>query len=137
MRPRFFFLLLLVASSVVGAQEKDASLMTYDEYSKTRHSSPYVVELEIRKGALLYFGAQHTNDPKSQQIAQIEKLWGQFRPTVAFNEGGDPPVLKNVDEAVSRVGEAEGLALNACRPVRPDQIRSLHKSSFAAVERVS
>jgi hypothetical protein len=109
MKLRFLFSSLLVASSVAGAQEKDAGLMTYDEYSKTRHSSPYIVELEIGKGALLYFGAQHTNDPKSPQIAQIEKLWGQFRPTVAFNEGGDPPVLKSVDEAVSRVGEA-GLA---------------------------
>jgi hypothetical protein len=51
MKPLLLFSLLLVALSVAGAQEKDAGLMTYEEYSKTRHSSPYVVELAIGKGA--------------------------------------------------------------------------------------
>ncbi|MGH9937415.1 MAG: hypothetical protein ACREAM_14305, partial [Blastocatellia bacterium] len=99
--------------------------------------SPYIVELQIDKGALLYFGAQHTNDPKHPQIAQIEKLWRQFSPTVAFNEGGDPPILKSVDEAVSRIGES-GLArflaasdkvqVRSLEPGRADEAAFLLKS---------
>jgi hypothetical protein len=99
-------IVLLFAFSVATAQEKDASIMNFDEYAKVRHGYPYIVELQIGKGALLYFGAQHTNDPQHSQIAQIEKLWKEFRPTLALNEGGDPPVLKTAQEAVSRIGEA-------------------------------
>lgn len=107
---RKFSLLLLLAflflPMCVLAQEKKVEVMTYDEYIKVRHPYPYIVEIQFGKGALLYYGAQHTNDPKHPQIAQIEELWKKFRPTVAYNEGGNPPVLKSVDEAVSRIGEA-------------------------------
>jgi hypothetical protein len=132
-------LALLVAAPVGDAQkqEKDLSLMTYEEYSKTSHSSPYIVELQIGKGALLYFGAQHTNDPKHPQIAQIEKLWREFMPTIAFNEGGAPPVLKSVDEAVSRIGEP-GLArflaardkipIHSLEPDQADEVAFLLRS---------
>ncbi len=98
-------IILLFAFSVATAQEKDASIMTFDEYAKVRHAYPYIVELQIGKGALLYFGAQHTNDPKHTQIAQIEKLWKEFRPTLALYEGGETPVSKSLDEVVSRFGE--------------------------------
>ncbi len=98
-------IILLFAFSVATAQEKDASIMTFDEYAKVRHAYPYIVELQIGKGALLYFGAQHTNDPKHTQIAQIEKLWKEFRPTLALYEGGETPVSKSLDEVMSRFGE--------------------------------
>jgi hypothetical protein len=100
------FIVLLFAFSVATAQEKEASIMTFDEYAKVRHGYPYIVELQIGKGALLYFGAQHTFDPKDAHIAEIEKRWKEFRPTVAYNEGGDPSVSKTVEETVSRSGEA-------------------------------
>ncbi len=98
-------LAFLFLPALVSAQEKSVEVMSYDEYDKIRHSTPYIVEIQIGNGALLYFGAQHTNDPKHLEIAQIEELWKKFRPTVAYNEGGNPPVLKSVEEAVSRVGE--------------------------------
>ena len=46
------FLVLFIASSA-HAQEKNANLMTYDEYVKVRHSYPYIVELRLSNGALL------------------------------------------------------------------------------------
>ncbi len=119
-------LILLVALSVAEAQEKNAGIMTYDEYAKVRHAYPYIVELQIGKGALLYFGAQHTNDPKHAQIARIEKLWKEFRPTLALNEGGDPPVLQSVSEAVSRIGESGLVRYLAVRDKVP--VRSLEPS---------
>ncbi len=66
---------LLFAFSVAMGQQKDAGIMTFDEYAKVRHGYPYIVELQIGKGALLYFGAQHTYDPKDAQIARIENRW--------------------------------------------------------------
>ncbi len=99
-------IVLVFAFSGATAQEKDASIMTFDEYAKVRHGYPYIVEMQIGKGALLYFGAQHTFDPKNAQIAQIEKRWKEFRPTVAYNEGGNPSVSKTVEETVSKSGEA-------------------------------
>src|SRR5687768_4075821 len=78
--------LLLSAFSVVLAQENNVSLMTFEEYAKVSHGYPYIVELKFGKGKLLYFGAQHTNDPTHAQTAQIEKLWKEIRPTVAYYE---------------------------------------------------
>jgi hypothetical protein len=119
-------LILFFALSAAQAQEKTDGVMTYDEYVKVRHAYPYIVELQIGKGALLYFGAQHTNDPKHAQIAQIEKLWKEFRPTLALNEGGDPPVLKTAQEAVSRIGESGLVRFLAARDKVP--VRSLEPS---------
>lgn len=96
---------LLLAFSNVPAQEKGPSIMTFEEYAKVRHGYPYIVEMQIGKGALLYFGAQHTYEPKDAQIPQIEKLWKEFRPTVAYNEGGNPSVSKTVEETASKSGE--------------------------------
>ena len=102
-------IVLLFAFSVVMAQEKDARLMTFDEYAKVSHGYPYIVELQIGKGALLYFGARHIYDPKNAQNAQIEKLWKDFRPTVAYHESSGTSLSKTIEEAVSKSGES-GLA---------------------------
>lgn len=120
---RIFSLLLVSAflflPTCVLAQEKKVEVMTYDEYIKVRHPYPYIVEIQFGEGALLYFGAEHTNDPKHPQIAQIEEIWKKFRPTVAYNEGGNPPVLKSVEEAVSRIGESALVRYLAARDKVP------------------
>ncbi|MBA4185408.1 MAG: hypothetical protein H0X49_15560 [Acidobacteria bacterium] len=95
----------LLAFSVAKAQEKGASIMTFDEYAKVRHGYPYIVKLQIGKGELLYFGSRHIYDPKDAQTAQIEKLWNEFRPTVAYHESSGTSLSKTVDEAVSKSGE--------------------------------
>jgi hypothetical protein len=99
-------MVLLFGVSVATAQEKDASILTFDEYAKVRHGYPYIVELKIGKGALLYFGAEHIYDPKNAQIARIEKLWKEFRPTVAYHESTGTSLSKTVEEAVSKSGES-------------------------------
>jgi hypothetical protein len=99
-------MILLFGVSVATAQEKEASILTFDEYAKVRHGYPYIVELKIGKGALLYFGAEHIYDPKNAQIARIEKLWKEFRPTVAYHESTGTSLSKTVEEAVSKSGES-------------------------------
>ncbi len=98
-------IILLFAFQVVSAQEKDAKIMTYDEYVKANPSFPYIIKLQIGKGSLLYFGAQHIYDPKNAQTVQIEKLWKEFRPTVAYHESTGTSLSKTIEEAVSTSGE--------------------------------
>ena len=98
-----------------------AEPMTYEEYGRVRHAYPYVFELTHGKGALLVFGAAHTTDPSDPQVARIAELWRKFRPTLALNEGGDPPALADAAEAVRRFAEGGFLRHLAARdgvPVR-------------------
>jgi hypothetical protein len=61
------------------------------------------------------FGAQHTNDPSYPQFPEVERLWREFRPEVAFSEGGVRPAARSLDDAVSRFGEPGLLRLMADR----------------------
>jgi hypothetical protein len=131
------FSALLMSPASVATQQRDTGLMSYDEYAKAPYSSPYVVEIQAGEGALLYFGAQHINDPKHSQVTEIEKQWRQFHPTLAFNEGGEPPVMKSVEEAVSRIGEAgltrflaarDKVPVRSLEPSRADEVAMLLKT---------
>ena len=132
-----FFFFLFVFSIVIYAQEKNVRLMTFDEYAKVNHGYPYIVELQIGSGSLLYFGSQHTSDPKHAQIAQIEKLWREFRPTVAYQESTGTSLSKTVEEAVSTSGEPGLVRFLAVRdkipwfslePNRNDEVAMMLKS---------
>ena len=84
---------------------KHPAIMSWKEYSRHSYTWPYILDIGTPKGWLLYFGAKHTNDPTDPQISEIERLWTQFHPDVAFNEGGNPPIEKTRDDAVSKYGE--------------------------------
>lgn len=114
-----FSVLLIFALPFALAQEKDVGLMTYEEYVKASPRFPYIVELRIGKGSLLYFGSQHIYDPKHAQTAQIEKLWKEFRPTVAFHESTGTSLSKTIDEAVSSSGESGLVRFLAARDKVP------------------
>jgi len=79
--------------------------MSWAEYSRHSYRWPYLLNIYTDRGSLLYFGAKHSNDPLDEQFSEIEALWKQFQPDVAFNEGGNPPVEQTRDEAIKRWGE--------------------------------
>src|SRR6185436_4162457 len=56
------------------------------EHDRVRAANPepYVLELSTPQGALLYYGAHHTDDPADPQLAEIRARWAEFRPTVAL-----------------------------------------------------
>ena len=60
-------------------------LRTWEEHDSIvrTHGNPYVLQLTN----LILFGARHTSDRSDPQLAEIERLWRQFRPTVALYEG--------------------------------------------------
>lgn len=52
-----------------------------------RAAFPYVLRLERGSARILYIGARHTSEAVDPQLAAIERLWAEFRPTVALCEG--------------------------------------------------
>lgn len=99
------FVLVLVFTTVAWPQTAEQSILTYKQYASIQHKSPYVLEFKAGAGALLFYGAEHTGDPKDPQIADIERRWAAFHPTFAYNEGGDPPTLDDPGSAVKQYAE--------------------------------
>ncbi len=106
-------------------------MMTFEEYAEVRHITPYVIDLTLggggaasgKVGRLVYFGSRHSWDPDDPQHRWIEDLWYQFRPTIALNEGGDPPTEPSAEEALRRQGEPGLVRYLAARDDVP--VRSL------------
>lgn len=97
--------LAAVLLTVPGCAPRPALVMSFKQYAQVRHPVPYILSCERGRGGLLYFGAKHCFDPADPQMAEIERLWSEFRPTRALNEGWDPPVAATRDEAITRYGE--------------------------------
>lgn len=111
-----------------------SSIMSYEEYSQLDISTPYLLELQSGSGRLLYFGVEHTAYPEHPQLAQLEKLWEDFQPAVAFSEGGVWPLLETREAAICRCGEGGLLRFLAERDSIP--IFSLEPSSAAEIARL-
>ncbi|MDQ3918283.1 MAG: TraB/GumN family protein [Acidobacteriota bacterium] len=85
--------------------------MSFEEYAKKRHSVPYVLRLKAGRGRLLYFGARHVSGSDDPELAQIERLWAEFKPRVAFFEGADPESMPTPARSRAEVRGESGLVL--------------------------
>lgn len=97
--------LLAILATTGCVHSRPAKIMTWKQYSRLSIKWPHILKVESAKGSLLYYGADHTRNPKDQQIAEIERLWQELHPDIAFNEGGDPPTEISIDSAVTKYGE--------------------------------
>jgi hypothetical protein len=134
---------LLFALVFAGAEplplmepQQEPRLITFEEYVKCSHEVPYVIQIAQGEGMLLYFGARHSFNFSDPQISQIVELWEKFKPTLSFNEGGDPPTLKAQEEAVRRFGEPglvrflaarDSVPVKSLEPALTDQVALLRK----------
>lgn len=60
----------------------------HDAARQRNGGNPYVLHVKrAGEGAILYYGASHTNAADHPQVADIESRWKSFKPTVAFCEG--------------------------------------------------
>ena len=116
----------------IFAQEPD--IMTYEEYRRIKHKQPYILDLESGRGRLLYFGVKHVKNLNDPQIAEIEKRWAKFRPTLILSESGVRAVESSREKAIERYGEAGLLSFLAAKhniriksidPPRLDEIAHL------------
>lgn len=135
---------VLSAPNPDGLDQTRGAVMTFEEYAAVPlPPMPYILVLTADPGPLFYFGTRHTFDPNDWQIRAIEDYWHQFHPSLALNEGGDPPVLESREAMVQRFGEAglvRFLAKASGIPVRsleppPHQERALLLTDFS-VEQV-
>lgn len=116
------------------------SIMSLDEYTNSglidTHARPYtyVVQNKNGKGAVLVFGLDHTNDPSNNQLAEIEKQWAQFNPTVAMVEGRLGFLFSWLQNPVRKLGEggltaklakSDKVKLYSWEPARDSEIEIL------------
>ncbi len=99
-------LVVLLASVMAMAEPDRPALMSWDEYRTISHVAPYVLDITVGEGRLVYIGSRHVFDPERLDVRLIEALWSQVEPELAFNEGGDPPTYDDRDTAVRMAGEA-------------------------------
>ena len=97
------FAILLLPAAMFAQAEPD--IMSYKEYGKIKHRRPYVLKFKKGNGELLYFGIGHAYRYDDPQIAELEKQFLAFRPTLILNESGTPPALETAKEAIEKYGE--------------------------------
>ena len=86
-------------------------------------------------GHLLYLGARHSVDPSDPEFVDFEKAWTDFKPAIAFYEGGaQHRVPASRDEAIKSSGEPglvmflaarDKIAAVSLEPSRQDEINYL------------
>jgi hypothetical protein len=108
--------------------------MTWEEYARQPQRTPCVLKLRAGAGELLYYGARHTFSPNDPQIAEIERLWKELRPTLAFSEGGIRPASTSVEDAVRCYGEPglvrvlgdrHGVRIRSIEPPQDEEIGAM------------
>ncbi len=134
--------LAALALACGGGRLPLGALMSWGEYARIEHSAPYVLEVRYRRGALVLYGAEHMRGfPDHPQVADIEALWSDLAPTVAFNEGWDPPVVGEPRRAVELYGEPgllrylaarDGVPIDDLEPPPTERFRYLLDRGFTA-----
>jgi hypothetical protein len=117
-----------------------ARFRTGEEHDRVRtaHPEPYVLELAAgpaANGALLYYGAHHSQDAADPQLADIRGRWAEFRPTVALCEGRARgyllgPILPRFvglpePALVHELARADGVPLWSLEPDYADEVVAL------------
>jgi hypothetical protein len=101
--------ILAVSTSVVVGQTTlhgpTIPWMTWQEYQQGHFEKPYIFHHRAAAGNLIYFGAEHSNQPEHPQFTLIEKLWQELRPQVALVEGRLPPTAPSREVAIQGHGE--------------------------------
>jgi hypothetical protein len=119
------------------------SMAQYDSLSEI-HRRPYVVRIETGFGALLLFGATHTQDPADPQLGLLRREWEAFRPNTALVEGRlgflFPYLMDPVKEygemgATAALARSDGVPLYSWEPRREWEVATM-LDSFPA-ERVA
>jgi len=134
--------ILLLAVLTGCSHPRPGRILTWQEYGRVSVEWPYVLRIAGSRGELLYYGARHTYLPGDPQIDEIERLWTAFRPDIAFNEGGNPPIESSREDTVRKGGESAFVRFLAARdnvpvttldPSRAEEVAHL-KRKFTAEE---
>ncbi len=105
------------------------------------HARPYIVELETESGgAVLLYGAEHTQDPADPQLADIRERWDAFKPDVALVESRlgimfpglmDPVETFGEPGAVAALAKRDKVELYSWEPTEEQRIQALLEQPFS------
>jgi hypothetical protein len=118
-------------------------LLTWEEYYNQHRLEPYILEIKISKGGLLYYGSYHTANLRSPIIEDIEGKIKKFKPTLILSEGGIWPLIKSRRDAVRNYGEQgllrylayqEGIPIKSIEPRKTQEI--MHLLKFISQEKI-
>lgn len=86
------------------------SILTYDEYSKINHPTPYFFKIKSDDNFLYYFGEAHSFDPKNKQWDTMKVFWNEFlkdtenRKRIVFIESGNIKPKETEEETIVETG---------------------------------
>lgn len=89
------------------------------------------------RGELLYFGALHTKDPAHPELAELRRVWNDFKPTVALVEGRMSFFVGTPTQGIGVFGEGavvyamakrDGIPLHTLEPPLDVEIAALLES---------
>jgi hypothetical protein len=132
--------LAAVSTSCLGRR---GELMSFEEYARIEHESPYLLRLKRGSGELLYFGCTHLHDPADPQVARIETAWHEFRPTLLLYEGPphDPPddlraaiPTQGEGAVVRRLAARAGIPARSFDPDEATQVAGLRRQGYSSEE---
>lgn len=97
------------------ATERDHSHHVATHGQVPDHELPYIVNVNAGAGEIRLFGTDHFFTPQHRLAKEIAESWSEFSPTIAYNEGGNPPVANSIADAIRSFGEPGLLRYLAAR----------------------
>jgi hypothetical protein len=85
-------------------------ILDYEQYSKIRHNTPYILSLKSGENFLYYFGERHLFKPVDPQWDELKSFWTEFldktrgQKRIVFTEGGIRPIEESEEQAIIKHG---------------------------------
>ena len=87
--------------------------MSYDQYSKIKHETPYFYIAKSIKQLIYYFGSSHSHDPKHPQFNLLEAKWSEFlhetkglKTVVLVEASGMSELEDTIEKTIIKYGES-------------------------------
>ncbi len=98
--------ILIPSCSFPQSEEARPDILTYEEYMNQQIRLPYVLDIKKGNKHLIYYGAKHSFNPDDSMFIDIENRFNEFKPDIAFNEGGDDwPEINDRDSTIKLTGD--------------------------------
>lgn len=134
--------LMIIFAPLLYDTAQAQEIMSFEEYQSTDHPEPYIYQINTNSGALLYFGARHSFEPSDAQMKQLEKVWRDFKPDVAYTEGTNVSSIDSLarTQVIQRYGEVgltwrlahrDDVPVRSLDPNREDEVAYLNNQGWS------
>ena len=88
-------------------------LMSYSEYSKIKHETPYFYIIKVPEHIIYYFGSSHSHEPSHQEFGLLKEKWDEFinetknsKSVVILETSQIPEQETTIEKAIIKYGES-------------------------------